>query len=160
MANSMQLRDIDTIISPSLNNDPAKLGRLLQYGYRAYYAYSSILSYGISYILNGHYALNPFAMVILFMIQAGLLFYVFQTLRRFFAVSPTIKQSITLRISYFTYLLTFLFFNIILIILGPLSSNISRGFSFSVTLFSLLIGIIGDLFLKKLLKNHSSLPSE
>ncbi len=132
---------------------------------RIYYIYSGMLFVLIKSVNYFNIDFNYLFFVILFMVQTAILFYTLQTYRRFFSVSPALKHNFILKLSFFLWLMLFLFLSIEQIIGYPVFSGsililAAKGASpwlgalltsgFYLGLFFAALSIAGEYLLRKI----------
>ncbi len=155
---------VQHLIQPSFIQEEERLRKLLLLSARIYYLYSGLLFIFIKGVNYFNITLNYLLFIVLFMIQAAILFYILQTYRRFFSISPKLKRNFILKFFFFLWLMMFLFLNIEQIIGYPIFSVsvlvlITKGQSpflnnllingFYIGLLFTILGIGGEYLLKK-----------
>lgn len=139
------------ILFPSQNNEVASLNKYLIWGYRIYYIYSYLVFLLIRYQLVFLINLNPNWLLVLFMLEAAFLFYIFQSYRRFFTISDTIKKNFRLKAFFFFWIIIFLLFNIFQIVVSPvLIAGIEIRYDWMFTVVPFILWISGELLFKKI----------
>ncbi len=149
---------------PSTINNVDDIQLSLRRAIRLYYWYAIVLNFVIQYAIRVESEFLSYV-GILIAVQAAQLFYVFQTYRRLFVLSPIIKNSILFRLSFFIWLLfmlligieqmlhfPFVFGGMMFVITGNenFASVDSNAYFLFVNIFILLLGIAGELLLRKI----------
>lgn len=114
---------LEYLIMPSLSVEEGHIHKLLLWGTRIYYVYSGLLWIIIKGLDYFNIYLDYWFFLIIFMIQAGILFYIIQTYRRFYVISFRYKRSIILQSLFFLWLMVFLFASVDQIIGIPIFSS-------------------------------------
>jgi len=156
---------IQYLIQPSFIQGEGHLRKLLLRSARIYYLYSGLLFALLTVMNYFNITINFWFSLVLFMIQAAILFHVLQTYRRFFSISPKLKRNFILKSFFFLWLMMFLllsieqiigypFFSGSILILAtkgqsPFLSNLLTDGFFLGFLFAVL-GIGGEYLLKKI----------
>ncbi len=117
------LNRVQNLLQPSSIQETKQLHKMLLWSIRAYYIYAGLLLILIKGMNYFRAEFNYLFFGILFMIQAGLLFYILQIYRRFFIISPKLKQNFILHFFFFLWLILFLFSSIEQIIGYPIFSG-------------------------------------
>jgi hypothetical protein len=151
---------------PSMIYDAGDMQKILRWSTRLYYIYSILLNLAIQAVIHFDIEMNLGYFAFPIMIQAALLLHTFQTYRRFFALSPAVRNNFLLRLGFFFWLLFILLLGIEQIVRFPLffgglmmvltnnenfASSDSSAYSWFINIFSLALGIFGELLLKKII---------
>lgn len=155
---------------PSTIYDAEDIQKILRWSTRLYYIYSILLNLAIQAIIRFNIQIDLTFFVFPIMLQAALLLHTFQTYRRFFALSPAVRNNILLRLGFFFWLLFILLLGIEQIVRFPLFfgglmmvltgndnfvSPDSSAYLWLINIFSLALGISGEYLLRKIIpKQH------
>jgi hypothetical protein len=140
--------------------------KIIPWTTRLYYIYSILLNLAIQTVIHFKMEMNLGYFAFPIMIHAALLFYTFQSYRRFFALSMPVRKNFWLRIGFFFWLLFLLFLGIEQIIRFPLllgglmmvltgnenfASPDSSAYWWFINLFSMALAICGEILLRKII---------
>ncbi len=125
------------MIFPSQNNNASKLQNMLKWGNRAYALFSLLLFWIIRWSINGVFKIDNTTFIYLFMLQAAILLYVFQTYRRYFALSQNLGRKKYLYMLSGLWLIIFLLYNFLQIVLSS-AYAMEMSFSYAWIINSLL----------------------
>ena len=153
-------------IFPSMIYEVEDIQKILRWSTRLYYIYSILLNLAIQAVIRFDFGINLGYFAFPIMLQAALLLHTFQTYRRFFALSPTVRNNTLLRLGFFFWLLFILLLGIEQIVRFPLffgglmmaltgnenfASPDSSVYSWFLNIFSLALGISGEYLLRKII---------
>jgi len=87
------------VLLPSTIYDADGIQKILRWSTRLYYVYSILLNLAIQAVIRFDIGINLGYFAFPIMLQAALLLHTFQTYRRFFALSPAVRNNILLRLA-------------------------------------------------------------
>jgi hypothetical protein len=134
---------------PSLNDDADSLYRNLVWVYRAYYVYLYIFFFLIEYKFD-LLVINYNWLIVLFIGAFYFPFYIFQSYRSLFSILGATKKRFILRLFFFVWLVSILFFNIIHIMISAISARgVESRYDWALILVSLALWVSGELLFRK-----------
>ena len=151
---------------PSMIYDAGDIQKVLRWSTRLYYIYSILLNLALQTVIHFDIEMNLEYFAFPVMIQAALLLHTFQTYRRFFALSPAVRNNFLLRLGFFFWLLFILLLGIEQIVRFPLffgglmvvltgnenfASPESNAYLLFVNILFVMLGVSGEYLLKKIL---------
>jgi hypothetical protein len=113
------MNKIVSIIFPSQNTDLLSIQNILRWSNRLYSLYSLSLFFLIQWFLDKNFNTKGNLFLALFVFQACILMYIFQSYRRYFFLSKAIKLKWALLLSGI-WLIVFFLYNVSQIIFSPL----------------------------------------
>src|SRR3989344_8647913 len=151
---------------PSMIYDAEDIQKILHWSTRIYYIYSILLNLAIQAVIRFNLQIDLTFFVFPIIIQAALLLHTFQTYRRFFTLSPEVRNNFLLRLGFFFWLLFILLLGIEQIVRFPLffgglmvvltgnenfASPESNAYLLFVNILFVMLGVSGEYLLKKIL---------